>query len=67
MHLVFRLCLFDDVSYCTRREIGYAIVGGARSTYYVRDISEPASSVGAQLLPGASELLFGVPADELAG
>jgi len=72
MHLVIRLsnhklCLFDDVSYCTRREIGYAIVGGARSTYYVRDISEPASSVGAQLLPGASELLFDVPADELAG
>lgn len=72
MHLVIRLSnhklgLFDDVSNCTKREIGYAIVGGARSTYYVRDISEPASSVGAQLLPGASELLFDVPADELAG
>lgn len=71
MHLVIRLsnplCLFDDVHDCTRREIGCAIVGGARSTYYVRDISKPASSVGAQLLPGASEFLFGVPADELAG
>ncbi|MGH9969853.1 MAG: DUF6597 domain-containing transcriptional factor [Pyrinomonadaceae bacterium] len=72
MHLAIRLSnhplrLFEDVHDCTRREIGYAIVGGARSTYYVRDISEPASSVGAQLLPGASELLFGVPADELAG
>ena len=72
MHLAIRLSnhplrLFDDVHDCTKREIGYAIVGGARSTYYVRDISEPASSVGAQLLPGSAELLFGVPADELAG
>jgi AraC-like DNA-binding protein len=72
MHLAIRLSnhplrLFDDVNDCTKREIGYAIVGGARETYYVRDISEPASSVGAQLLPGASVLLFGVSADELAG
>jgi len=72
MHLAIRLSnhplsLFDDEHDRTKREIGYAIVGGARSTYYVRDISAPASSVGAQLLPGASELLFGVPADDLAG
>lgn len=72
MHLAIRLSnhplrLCDDVDDCTSREIGYAIVGGARSTYYVRDISEPVSSVGAQLLPGASEFLFGVPAGELAG
>ncbi|MCM3901142.1 MAG: AraC family transcriptional regulator [Pyrinomonadaceae bacterium] len=71
-HLAIRLSshplrLFDDVHDCTKREIGYAIVGGVRSTYYVRDISEPASSVGAQLLPGSAELLFGVTADELAG
>ncbi|MGI9069043.1 MAG: helix-turn-helix domain-containing protein [Pyrinomonadaceae bacterium] len=72
MHLAIRLSnhplrLFDNVHDSTGREIGYGIVGGARSTYYVRDISEPASSVGAQLLPGASEFLFGVPADKLAG
>jgi AraC-like DNA-binding protein len=71
MHLAIRLWghpfrLYDDVDHCAKRQIGHAIVGGARSTYYVRDISESASSVGAQLLPGASELLFGVPADELA-
>jgi AraC-like DNA-binding protein len=71
-HLAIRLSnhplrLFDDVDDCTMREIGFAIVGGARTTYYVRDISEPACSVGAQLLPGAAEILFGVPADELAG
>jgi len=72
MHLAIRvsdhpLRLFDDLHERTKREMGYAIVGGARSTFYVRDISGPTSSVGAQLLPGASELLFGVPADELAG
>ncbi|CAN5669692.1 hypothetical protein BH18ACI4_BH18ACI4_02830 [soil metagenome] len=72
MHLVIRLSnhplrLFDDVHDCTRREIGYAIVGGARSTFYVRDISEPTRSIGAQLLPGAADLILGVPADELAG
>lgn len=44
-----------------------AIVGGARTTYYIRDVSSPSRSVGAMLRPGAAELLFGVPADELAG
>jgi len=72
MHLVIRLSqhplqLFDYPNDRTGRELGYAIIGGARSSFYVRDISEPSSSVGAQLLPGASELLFGSPADELAG
>ena len=71
MHLAIRLSnhplrIFEDVNDYTTREIGYAVVGGARRTYYVRDTSEPASSVGAQLLPGASDLLFGVPASELA-
>jgi len=72
MHVVIRLSnhpvrLFDDVDGSTKREIGYAIVGGARSSYYIRETAEPASSVGAQLLPGASALLFGVHADSLAG
>jgi AraC-like DNA-binding protein len=72
MHLAIRLSnhplrLFDDVHSSAKREIGHAIVGGVRSTYYVRDISEPVRSVGAQLHPGASEILFGAPADELAG
>ena len=33
----------------------------------MRDVSEPVSSVGAELYPGSSQLLFGIPADELAG
>jgi AraC-like DNA-binding protein len=71
MHLVFRLSdqplrIFDDADDVKGRIIGPAVVGGARSTFYVREISKPACSAGVQLLPGASELLFGVPADELA-
>lgn len=68
MHLVVRLspepiAVFDDA---TRRELGHAVIGGARSTYYVKDVSAPSAAVGAQLRPGAAALLFGVPADALA-
>lgn len=71
MHLVFRLSdqplrIFDGVEDATGQTIGHTIVGGARSTFYVRDISKPSCSVGVMLLPGAAGLLFGVPADELA-
>jgi AraC-like DNA-binding protein len=71
MHLVFRLSdnplrLFDNDRDTTGRIIGCAIVGGARSAFYVRDISKPSYAAGAQLLPGAAQLLFGVPADDLA-
>lgn len=72
MHLVFRfaegpLRLFADEEDRVGRIIGDAIVGGARVERYIRDVSRPACSVGAQLGPGAAEALFGVPADELAG
>jgi AraC-like DNA-binding protein len=68
MHLAFRLSsplnLYDDESDAGKHGMGYAVVGGARSTYYVRDVSEPVSSVAAQLLPGSSQPLFGIPAAE---
>lgn len=72
MHLVFRLGddplrLFDDVDDRTGRTVGRAVVGGARAACYLREVVSPTCSVGAQLRPGASSLLFGVPADELAG
>jgi AraC-like DNA-binding protein len=47
--------------------VGTAVVGGARASYYVRDVSQPLCSVGAMLLPGAAFALFGARADELAG
>jgi AraC-like DNA-binding protein len=70
-HLVFRLSdhplrLFENDWDSMGQLLGHAIVGGARSTYYTRDVSKPSCSVGAMLLPGAAEQLFGVPTDELA-
>lgn len=73
MHLVLRLSdvplrVFDGVDEADAgREVGCAIVGGARSTYYVRDTSRPVRSVGVMLRPGASLPLLGVPAEALAG
>jgi len=72
MHLVFRLTdhplrLFSAADDRTGRIIGHTIVGGVASTYYLRDVSLPVQSVGVQLHPAACELLFGVPAAELAG
>jgi AraC-like DNA-binding protein len=46
--------------------LGHAVLGGARSGYYEKDVSAPSMAVGATLLPGAPSWLFGVGADELA-
>lgn len=71
MHLVVRiggepLVLFDDASGGGPRCIGTAVVGGARSSHYVRDVSAPTRSVGVELAPGAAGLLFAGSATELA-
>jgi AraC-like DNA-binding protein len=70
MHIAFRLSsplrLFRNIDDAVGDTIGRAVVGGVRASYCVKDISEPASSVGAQLHAGAAEILFGMPADELA-
>ena len=72
MHLVFRLSgpplkLFDRADDAQGRSFGHAIVGGARSTFYLRDVSVATRSVGAQLQPGAARLLLGAPEGALAG
>jgi AraC-like DNA-binding protein len=70
-HVVFRLTddplrTFSDAG--TREQtFRGAVVGGARAGVYVREIGGPVSAVGAMLEAGAASLLFGVPADELAG
>lgn len=71
VHLVLRLegpglRLFRDADDGSGIEVGRALVGGARARPYLRDVSQPVSSIGVQLRPGAAHLLFGVPADELA-
>jgi AraC-like DNA-binding protein len=70
MHLVFRITdtplLLLEGPRQTVRSVGCAVIGGARSTFYERDVSQATRSVGAQLLPGAGALLLGVPAGALA-
>ena len=72
MHLVFRLSdeplrVFDAGGDRLLPPIGTSVVGGARHCFYAKEVSGPLCSVGAQLRPGAAELLFGVHADELSG
>ncbi len=72
VHVVFRLSdnplrLFDNDRDSSGRLVGEAVVGGARDSFYIREVSKPLRSVGAQLRPGAAQALFGVPATELAG
>lgn len=72
MHLVFRLgdaplLLFEGAADTVGRAAPAALVGGARGSFYVRELAAPAASVGAMLRPGAAEVLFGIPAGELAG
>ncbi|MBI3562077.1 MAG: helix-turn-helix transcriptional regulator [Gammaproteobacteria bacterium] len=71
IHLVIRLDdvplrLFNGATDVTGYTVSNSIVGGARSAFYIRDISTPSSSVGAQLYPGVAEILFGTSAAELS-
>jgi AraC-like DNA-binding protein len=70
-HVVFRLSdtplrLFASAADRAGRVVGHCIVGGPRSSFTVRDVSQPVSSVGAQLHAGAASLVLGVSADEIA-
>jgi AraC-like DNA-binding protein len=72
MHIAIRLGdepirLFADINDPTGEVLGQAVIGGARSTFYVRDIAQPTCTVGAQIHAVAARLLFGMPAGELAG
>jgi AraC-like DNA-binding protein len=61
------LRIFDAIERPIGRDVAHAVVGGARTGYYVRDVSRPARTVGAMLRPGAAPLLLGESADALAG
>lgn len=72
MHIALRLSehplrLFADLADATGHAVGHAVLGGARATYYLRDISTAARSVGAVLRPGAAAILFGDSAGAFAG
>lgn len=72
LHVVFRLSddpvrLFTDQDDVKGTSFGTCVVGGPRSSYYVKDASVPACSAGIQFEPGTAGLLFGTPAHHLAG
>ncbi len=72
MHLVFRLNdvplrLFNCEDDRLGVELGTAVVGGARDTYYTKAMAHPNTSVGCVLKPGASLALFGIAAHEISG
>jgi len=72
MHVVFRLAedplrLFNGVDDGVGETVGVAVVGGARASFYAREVTTPVCAVGAQLRPGAAQALFHFDADELAG
>jgi len=71
MHVVFRLGgpavrLFRDATDTEGFTVGYALAGGTRSAFFVRDVSAQTSSVGVMLQPGAARALLGAPEDVLA-
>lgn len=72
MHIALRLAdnplrLFDDSGDAIGHVVGDAVVGGARASFYIREIPTSLGSVGAQLRPGGAQALFGVAAHELSG
>ncbi len=71
MHLVFRMSdlplQIREAPHDTGMWLRGALIGGARSRYFIRELFAPACSVAAVLRPGAAGLLFGGGAGELAG
>lgn len=71
MHLVYRLSdnpirIFDSMIDDQGQDLGFGVVAGLRSRYYIKDICRPVRTVGALLQPGLAGSLFGVNAQELA-
>jgi AraC-like DNA-binding protein len=70
MHVVIRLSEMPiriiDAVHPEGHDYGFAVIGGARASFYTREISAPTQSIGATLLPGASQALFRLSALELA-
>lgn len=72
MHIALRLDgaalrLYASADDTVGDTVSCAVVGGARSTYCIKDTATPTRSVGAVLRPGAARALFGCGAQELAG
>ncbi|MES2642277.1 MAG: helix-turn-helix domain-containing protein [Myxococcota bacterium] len=71
MDLVVRLSdapihLYDALGDEVGTSFGAAVLGGARSSYYVRDTTRPARSVGVHFRAGGAAAVLGLPAPTLA-
>lgn len=70
LRIVFRLSqplrTFDSIHDLHGRPAGHINIGGPRTEAYIRDVSLPSLSVGAELRTATGALLLGVPANELA-
>lgn len=71
MHLVFRLSgpplrVLRDAADLDGSIVREPVIGGARSSFYVKESGERVVSIGVQLLPGAARALFGPGAGEFA-
>jgi AraC-like DNA-binding protein len=72
VYLVFRLTpdplrVFDGAEDPVGHAVAHSVVGGLRTSCYLRDVSRPLRTVGAELHPAAAELLLGAPAELVAG
>ena len=72
MHLVFRLegpglRVFQDGADLVGQRYPGPVIGGARSRFYIKEAGVAVVTIGAELLPGAAQALFGVSAEDLAG
>ena len=71
MHLVVRpagepvrVVASDDA---TATSVGAAVVGGVRTTFYIKEVSSGVRSVGVTFHPATAGALFGYTAEELSG
>jgi AraC-like DNA-binding protein len=72
MHIAIRLGdrpirIFGRIDDSQGQTLGYAVIGGPRAAFYVRDVSQPIRTVGAQIDSVAARIVFGIPAGEFAG
>lgn len=71
MHVVYRLSdhpirIFESTIDDRGQDLGFGVVAGLRSRYYIKDICRPLRTVGAVLRPGLAGSLFGVTAQDVA-
>lgn len=72
MHLALRLSgpplrVYRDASDMQGHTTSHAVVGGPRSTFYIREAGGAVHSLGVLLQPGVSQALFGASVGDLAG